>query len=246
MGLSGKVAIVTGASRGIGRATARKLAEEGATVVVNYLKHEENARRLVEEMGRGIAVQADVRDPRAVAALVQRTLGELQRIDILINNAHEAYRGKPFEECDWADFQRELDTLIRGTFQTCQAVLPAMKRQGSGTIINIGSTMTHHIIAGHSMYITAKSALVGLTKALAFELGHYGIRVNLVTPGPVDTDHNAELPKSLMEKLARETPLYGRVAVPEDIAKAIVLMTHDDASFITGADLLVCAGHTIV
>jgi 3-oxoacyl-[acyl-carrier protein] reductase len=120
-----------------------------------------------------------------------------------------------------------------------------MKQQQSGTILNIGSTLTYHILPKHSFYITAKSALVGLTKALALELGRHGIRVNLITPGPADTDHNANLPKEVMERLAHETPLYGRIATPEDIANAIALMAEDDAGFVTGANLLVCGGHTI-
>jgi 3-oxoacyl-[acyl-carrier protein] reductase len=151
----------------------------------------------------------------------------------------------PLKDTDWADFQRELDMLVRGPFNTIHACLPHMKAQGSGTIINVGSTMALAPRLRHSFYVTGKCALMGMTEALALELGKYGIRVNMVTPGPLDTDHNATYPPDVMKRLNQETPLHGRIATVEEVADAIALFLTEEARVITGANILASGGFAI-
>jgi len=247
--LVGKSVIVTGASRGIGAALVRKFASEGARVAFSYFSNAQLANDLERQVraagGEAFAMAADVSDPAAVNAFVAETLRRYGRIDVLVNNAHQAYEAKWFEEAGWSDFQREIDTLVRGPFNLIQACLPAMKANGDGTIINVGSTMALSPRLRHSFYITAKCALMGLTQALAIELGRYGIRVNMVTPGPLDTAHNAAYPPELMRRLGEETPLHGRQATLEEVADAIAMMALHEARVITGANVLASGGFSI-
>lgn len=249
MRLVGKSVIVTGASRGIGAALVRKFASEGARVAFSYFSNAQLANDLERQVraagGEAFAMAADVSDPAAVNAFVAETLRRYGRIDVLVNNAHQAYEAKWFEEAGWSDFQREIDTLVRGPFNLIQACLPAMKANGDGTIINVGSTMALSPRLRHSFYITAKCALMGLTQALAIELGRYGIRVNMVTPGPLDTAHNAAYPPELMRRLGEETPLHGRQATLEEVADAIAMMALHEARVITGANVLASGGFSI-
>lgn len=248
MKLDGRVALITGATRGIGAATVRKLADEGAAVGFCYLQSAQAAEELRDEIvsqgGRALAMQADVRDRDAVQSFVGECVDRFGGLDIVINNAHKDYQGRPFEEAAWEEYQRELDQLVKGPYEVVQAALPAMKNKG-GCIINIGSTMAFHPIAKHSFYVTAKSALAGMTKSLAVELGPHDIRVNMVTPGPVDTAHNKRLPDTVMNKLADSTPLSGRIATCEEVADAIVLLTLPEARFVSGANLLVSGGYAM-
>ena len=249
MRLVGKVAIVTGGSRGIGHALVRKFAAEGAAVGFSYLKSEGRAQALEQSIrehgGKAMAVPADIRVATEVAQSVDAVASAFGGIDIVVNNAHQAYQARPFEESTWEEFQREFDTLIGGSFNVIQSALPHLKKRDGGVIINIGSTMAQTPIAMNSFYVTAKSALSGMTQALAVELGHAGIRVNMVTPGPLDTEHNAAFSDELMAKLAAETPLHGRLGSLEDVADAICLLAMDDARFVTGANLLASGGFSI-
>lgn len=249
MKLEAKVAIVTGGSRGLGKATVCKLAAEGAAVGFSYFSSEAAARELEgtlrDKGARCRAIRSDVRDRGQVDAFVAEVADAFGGIDIAINNAHQAYEGKWFDETTWDEFQREIDTLVKGPFNVVQAVLPYLKKRGGGTIVNVGSTMAHAPRHRHSFYVTAKTALGGLTQSLALELGRHGIRVNMVTPGPLETDHNATYPKEVMAKLGEETPLHGRMARVEEVADAIVLMTYAEAGFVTGADVLASGGLSI-
>lgn len=249
MRLKGKAAIVTGGTRGIGNAVVRKLAAEGAAVGFTYLKNERLARELEQSVlvsgGQAFGMKADVRDAAQVNAFVARAAAQFNGIDLVINNAHQAYEAKFFEEASWDDFQRELDQLVKGPFNVIQAALPHLKNRGGGTIINVGSTMARAPRLRHSFYVTAKRALCGMTEALAIELGRYGIRVNMVTPGPLATEHNASHSAERMKKFADETPLNGRIGTPEEVADAIVLLALDDARLITGADVLASGGFAI-
>ncbi len=249
MRLEGKVAVVTGGTRGLGRAVVRKLAAEGAAVGFCYVSSEGPARELEmgvrEGGGRAIAVRADVRQRAEIESLVERTAAEFGGIDIAVNNAHQPYEGSLFEESSWADFQRELDTLSKGPFNVIQSVIPRLTERGGGTIVNIGSTMARAPRVRHSYYVTAKMALCGLTQALAVELGQYGIRVNMVTPGPLETDHNTTYPAGVMARLGAETPLLGRMATVEEVADVVALLTLDEAGFVTGADVLASGGFSI-
>ena len=249
MTLKGKAVIVTGGTRGIGEALVRKLVHEGADVAFSYLASADRAAEieagLKEASGRVLAMRADVRSREEVEAFVARAAAEFGRIDGLVNNAHAAYQGKWFEEAGWEDFQRELDTLVRGPFNMVQAVLPHLKARGGGAVVNVGSTMALAPRLRHSFYVTAKCALMGMTEALALELGKYGIRVNMLTPGPLVTDHNASYPADVMKRLGEETPLHGRLATVEEVADAIALLLLDEARVITGANVLASAGFAI-
>jgi 3-oxoacyl-[acyl-carrier protein] reductase len=249
MQLKGKVAVVTGGTRGIGNALVRKLAAEGAAVGFTYFKNENLARELEQSVlasgGKVFGLKADVRETAEVNALVARAVAEFGGIDIVVNNAHQAYEAMFFEDASWAEFQREIDQLVKGPFNLIQAALPHLKKRGSGAIINVGSTMARAPRIKHSFYVTAKNALYGLTQALALELGRYGIRVNIVTPGPLDTEHNASHSAERMKKFGEETPLNGRIGTPEEVADAIILLALDEARLITGADVLASGGFTI-
>ena len=249
MKLAGKAIIVTGGTRGIGEALVKKLVREGACVGFCFLHNTERGTAIETELrregGSVFAMRCDVRSREEVDALVARAIAEFGRLDAAVNNAHAAYTGKWFEEAAWEDFQRELDTLVQGPFNVVQACLPQMKHQGGGAIVNLGSTMALAPRLRHSFYVTAKCALMGLTEALALELGKYGIRVNMLTPGPLVTDHNASYPPDVMKRLGEETPLHGRLATCEEVADAIALLLLDEARVITGANVLASAGFAI-
>jgi len=249
MRLKGKVAIVTGGTRGIGNAVVRKLSAEGAGVGFTYLKNGALASELEKSVreigGRALGAKVDIRDASGVHAWVNRVAEQLGGIDLVINNAHQAYEARLFEDASWDDFQRELDQLVRGPFNVIQAALPHLKKRGGGTIINIGSTMARAPRLKHSFYVTAKRALCGMTEALALELGRYGIRVNMVTPGPLATEHNISHSAERMKKFGEETPLNGRIGTPEEVADAVVLLALDEARLITGADVLASGGFAI-
>jgi 3-oxoacyl-[acyl-carrier protein] reductase len=251
MKLAGKTVIVTGGTRGIGEALVKKLATEGANVAFCFLSTADRAAAIEAGLkdagapGRVFGMRADVRSREEVGALVSRTVAEFGRIDAAVNNAHQAYDGKHFADAGWDDFQREIDTLVRGPFNVVQACLPQMKAQRSGAVVNIGSTMALAPRHRHSFYVTAKCALMGMTQSLALELGRDGIRVNMITPGPLATDHNASYPAEVMKRLNEETPLHGRIATVEEVADAIALLLLDEARAVTGANLLASAGFAI-
>lgn len=249
MKLAGKSVIVTGGTRGIGEALVRKLAREGAMVGFSYVTSAERAQHIEAEFAGGEApvfgMRADVRSREEVEAFVARAVAEFGRLDAAVNNAHAPYQGRAFEEASWEEFQREIDTLVKGPFNVVQASIPHMKKQGGGSIVNVGSTMALAPRHKHSFYVTAKCALMGMTEAMAIELGRYGIRVNMVTPGPLETDHNASYPSEVMKRLNEETPLHGRIATVEEVADAITLMVMDEARAITGANVLASAGFAI-
>ena len=243
-----RVAIVTGGTRGIGRALVEGYLSDGWNVVFSYLSSKDLAEEIVAVAGaegRAIAVQADVREFDQVETLAKVTIDNFARIDALVNNAHAPYKTKWFEEASWNDFQREIDTLLKGPFNTIKAVLPQMKAQGMGAIVNLGSTMAQVPRPQHSFYSVAKNALIGLNQCLTVELGKYGIRLNVVTPGGLMTDHNADYPKEIMERLAKETPLYNRLGEIEEIADAIIMMTSHKSRFISGAHVLASGGFSV-
>lgn len=249
MKLDSKSIIVTGGTRGIGAALVRKFSAEGANVAFSFLSSFEAAaaieRNAAATGGKVFGMAADVRDPAAVQALVERAATLFGGIDVAVNNAHQAYEAKSFEDARWEDFQREFDALVKGPYNVSQACVPFMKKRGGGAIINIGSTMALAPRHRHSFYVAAKCALMGLTGAMAIELGKYGIRVNMVTPGPLDTEHNATYPEEAMKRLGDETPLHGRIATVEEVADAIALLATNEARVLTGANILASGGFAI-
>lgn len=246
--LKGKVAIVTGSSRGIGAATVKLLAKEGAAVVVNYLKNETEAKKIVTEIqgfgGKAIAVQADVSSPEDVERMVQTAVKEFSKVDILVNNAHRPFSPKSFLDLDWRDFEGQIEGTVKSAFLCCQAVVKMMIEQKSGKIINIISTSVDYPELGFYARDTAKAALIGLTRNLALELAPYGITVNMISPGWTLTDQAENFPKELKEKALSRIPMK-RFANPDDIARAVLFYASDWSNFVTGTYLPVCGGAVI-
>jgi 3-oxoacyl-[acyl-carrier protein] reductase len=233
--LDGKNALVTGASRGIGRAIATELAEAGATVVVGYNSGREEAEELASQVG-GRAVQADVSSADDAKRLVEEA-GEL---DILVNNAGITRDGLLARMPD-DDWRAVLETNLSSMFYTCRAACrPMMKRRG-GAIVNISSIVGVHGNPGQTNYAAAKAGIIGFTKSLARELGSRGVRANVVAPGYVHTRLTDVLPEELQDAMVQNTPL-GRIGTPEDVASTVRFLVSDEASFITGEVLLVDGG----
>ncbi|OBZ34143.1 3-oxoacyl-[acyl-carrier-protein] reductase [Megasphaera sp. DISK 18] len=244
MQLTGKTAIVTGGSRGIGRAAALTLAEAGADVAVIYAGNTAAAEEtvcLIEEKGRkGLAIQCDVADEAAVTAMVKDVKKELGRIDILVNNAGITRDGllMIMKEADW---QAVLDTNLTGAFHCTKAVTRLMMKQRSGSIINITSVVGETGNAGQANYAAAKAGLIGFTKSVAKELASRNIRCNAIAPGCIETDMTAVLGEDTVDAMIKTIPM-GRVAQPEEVAKAVLFLASDDASYITGQTLNVDGG----
>lgn len=242
-GLNGKVALVTGGSRGIGAAIALRLAEQGADVAITYVSGEEAAREVVdkiESMGRRVvALRADAADAAEAAAVVERTVAGLGRIDVLVNNAGAGALG-PIESLALADVDRVLDVNVRAAFLAAQAASRHMER--GARIVSIGSCMAQHVPGpGGTLYAMSKAALIGLTKALARELGGRGITANLVHPGPIDTDMNpADGPYADAQ---RAGTALGRYGSPQEVASLVAYLASDEAAYVTGTELSVDGGH---
>ena len=242
--LAGKVALVTGGARNIGRAIACTLAQAGAAVMVNARTSradaEETAQRIRERSGRSAVHFADVTDPVAVAALVEATVKEFGRLDLLVNNA--AVRAEtPFGEIRLQDWQRILATVLDGAFLCAQASLPHLSRSGTGAIVNIGGLTGHKGAQGRAHVVTAKAGLAGMTRALAMDLAPHGITVNCVVPGTIDTVRG--LPGAPERPAHRqELPPLGRRGAPEDVANAVRFLCGPGARYITGQALHVSGG----
>jgi 3-oxoacyl-[acyl-carrier protein] reductase len=233
--LEGKTALVTGGSRGIGRAIALELAEAGASVTVSYRSGREEAEQVAQEAG-GHAVEADVSDPDEAKRLVEEA-GEL---DILVNNAGLTRDGllARMSDEDWRDV---LDTNLGGVFHTCRAAARGMMKRRSGSIVNISSIVGLHGNPGQTNYSASKAGIIGFTKALARELGNRGVRANVVAPGYVDTRLTQVISDEMKQLMLANTPL-GRFGRPEDVAGAVRFLCSDEAAFITGEVLLVDGG----
>jgi 3-oxoacyl-[acyl-carrier protein] reductase len=237
--LEGKVALVTGGSRGIGAAVAHELGSAGARVAVNYRSSADAAEQIAEEIG-GIAVEGDVSDPVAVGALVEQVEGALGDLDCLVNNAGVTRDGLIARMSD-DDWDAVIETNLRGTFNTCRAVSRKMLRRRSGSIVNLTSVVGIHGNPGQANYAASKAGIIGLTKALARELGARGVRVNAVAPGYIDTELTGVLPEEVRNAILGSTPL-GRLGEPEDVARAVRFLCSDESAFVTGAVLLVDGG----
>jgi 3-oxoacyl-[acyl-carrier protein] reductase len=233
--LEGRTALVTGGSRGIGKAIATELARAGATVVVGYRSGADEADAIASEIG-GRAVQADVSDPDEARRLVE----DAGDVDILVNNAGITRDGLLMRMPD-DDWRTVLDTNLGGVFHTCRAASRGMLRRRSGSIVNLSSIVGVHGNPGQTNYGAAKAGIIGFTKSLARELGGRGVRANVVAPGYIDTRLTQELPDELKGAMLQNTPL-GRFGSPEDVAGAVRFLCSDEASFITGEVLLVDGG----
>jgi 3-oxoacyl-[acyl-carrier protein] reductase len=233
--LEGRTALVTGASKGIGRAIALELARAGATVVVGYRTGKDEAEALASEIG-GRAVQADV----SSAEEAKRLVDEAGDVDILVNNAGLT-RDTVLARMSDDDWRTVIDTNLGSVFHTCRAVTrPMMKRRG-GAIVNLSSIVGVHGNFGQTNYAASKAGIIGFTKSLARELGSRGVRANVVAPGYVKTALTDVLPEEATQAMLANTPL-GRIAEPGEIAGAVRFLVSDEASFITGEVLLVDGG----
>lgn len=233
--LAGKTALVTGASRGIGRAIATELAAGGATVVIGYRSGKDEAESLAVELG-GRAVQADVSSAEDAARLVE----EAGDLDILVNNAGLTRDGLLARMSD-DDWRTVIDTNLSSVFYTCRAVCRPMMKKRAGAIVNVSSIVGVHGNWGQTNYAASKAGIIGFTKSLAKELGSRNVRANVVAPGYVKTQLTDVLPEEATAAMLTNTPL-GRLGEPEDIAGAVRFLCSDAASFITGEVLLVDGG----
>jgi 3-oxoacyl-[acyl-carrier protein] reductase len=230
---------VTGGSRGIGAAISRELGRAGARVAVNYRSGTDAAETVATEIG-GVAVQADVSDPEQVQELVERVEAELGEIDILVNNAGVT-RDTLIARMSDEDWETVIQTNLSGPFNTSRAVARKMMRRRSGAIVNLTSVVGLHGNPGQANYAASKAGIIGLTKALARELGPRGVRVNAVAPGYIDTELTSVLSEEIRGTILGATPL-GRLGEPEDVAGAVRFLCSDEARFVTGEVLLVDGG----
>lgn len=239
--LEGRVALVTGAGRNIGRAIALDLAAGGAAVVVNARSNRTEADAVAAEItsagGRAVVALGDVIDPEAVAAMVRAATDAFGRLDILVNNA-AIRREVPFADMDFAGWRAVLDVCLDGAFNCARAALPALRASGQGTIVNIGGLTGHSGAANRAHVVTAKAGLAGFTRALAHDLAADGITVNLVAPGLIDTARETARPH---HRGGRRT-LVGREGAPEEVAAAVRFLAGPRARYITGQTLHVNGG----
>jgi 3-oxoacyl-[acyl-carrier protein] reductase len=233
--LEGKNALVTGASRGIGKAIAEELARAGASVVLSYRTGADEAAALAQQIGAR-AVQADVSDAESARALVE----EAGDLDVLVNNAGVTRDGLLVRMSD-EDWQTVIDTNLASCFYTCRAAVRGMMKKRSGSIVNISSIVGLHGNWGQTNYAASKAGIIGFTKALARELGSRNVRANVVVPGYVKSRLTEVLPEDATAAMLENTPL-GRLGDPDDVAGAVRFLSSEDAAFVTGAVLLVDGG----
>lgn len=252
--IANKVSIITGGARGIGVATSEVFARNGyLAAIVDVLEEEGHSleKKIESEGGKAEFFKCDVSKEEEVKAVVDSVVGDLGRIDVLINGAGRVLV-KPLDLTTWDQFQDLVDVNLGGVFLFCKHVLPVMKEQKGGAIVNMGSVSGHVGQIDHSIYGATKGGIIALTRALAWEVADYNIRINSISPGSVDTpmlrgDIDTEskrtgLPFDEVKRMREGEQAFKRWADPSEIAKAIYFLASDDASFITGTDLLVDCG----
>ena len=242
--LAGKVALITGASRGIGAAAARAFAQAGAAVVLAARDEQALAvvaREIRAAGGQALAVPTDVGDPAAVARLVQRALDTYSRLDAAFNNAGDGHQPTPLADLAVDDFDRAVRGTLRGVFLSMKEEIPAMLAGGGGAIVNMASTAGLRSVPGLAGYVASKHGIIGLTQTAALDYAQRHIRVNAVAPGPIATHRLAQLTDEGREQVAATVPLH-RLGQPEEVAATVVWLCSDQASFITGATIPIDGG----
>ena len=247
MNLTGKNALVTGGSRGIGKAVCLELARQGANVAVNYAGRAQAAEEVAaacRELGvEAFAVQADVAAAAAVDAMVKEVAARFGRVDILVNNAGIT-RDKLALQMKEEDFDAVLDTNLKGAFLCMKAVYRPMMKQRYGRIVNLSSVVGLRGNAGQANYAASKAGLIGMSKSIAKELASRGVTVNLVAPGFIDTEMTAVLPEAAREALLKSIPM-ARLGQPEDVARAVAFFAAEESGYITGQVLCVDGGMAV-
>jgi 3-oxoacyl-[acyl-carrier protein] reductase len=243
--LQGRVALVTGASRGIGAAAAKRLARSGATVVINYHQNQEAAQKILEQVeaegGRGMIFQADVTQRSHVDAMVAAVEAKWAAVDVLVNNAYFPFKVGQLHELTWESFHQAIDHELAAFHNCVQACLPGMVAKKGGKIIVISTRLAQQPLPRMGAYAAAKSALESMANTMAIELGPLGIPVNVVTPAFTLTDASMIMPEAYRERVRETRPLKKHL-YPEDVAGAIAFLAGDESSMLTGSHILVTGG----
>jgi 3-oxoacyl-[acyl-carrier protein] reductase len=252
--LENKVALVTGASRGIGAAIARELAAAGAAVGIDYFRSADAAERLADEIrasgGRALALHADVRDAEAVRRATDQLVESFGGLDVLVNNALHNYRfdpvaNPPFPRMEWEDFQDQIDGTLKAAYNTCQAALPHFRARGGGRIVNILTNLITLPVVQYHAYTTAKSAMLGFSRNLAAELGPENVTVNMIAGGLVMTTAASEPTTPEVQEIVRGSTPLRRLAEPADVGRAVLAFASDLMGFATGQYVAVDGGLTM-
>jgi 3-oxoacyl-[acyl-carrier protein] reductase len=243
--LAGKVALVTGASRGIGAAAAIRLAQGGAAVVINYHQNKDAAQKVLAEVesagGHGVLFQADVTQRTQVDSMVRAASEKLGAIDVLVNNAYFPFQVSALHEISWVSFHQAIEHELSAFYHCVQACLPAMKEKKAGRIIVVSTRLAQQPLPRMGAYAAAKSALESMANTMAIELGPLGIAVNVVTPAFTLTDASMIMPEAFRERVKETRPLKKHL-YPEDVAGAIAFLAGDEANMMTGSHILITGG----